>query len=162
MTGQSDTAGDRTVPDCALDGESIPLSRIPHLSSEEMARIVGTQCPGDMDEKGSDFDWTFEYVPLEDLRFSNQHGEEPEGGWVGAYHRHKASDEEAGGAYLGRQEWLAEWAQNTETYPIYVERHEDGYRILDGHHRLAGAFFNRVPAVAAFVGVYRPDLAPEI
>lgn len=153
------------MADCALDGLTIHLDSVSALTSEEMARVVGIQCPGDMDESGADYDWEFRMVPTADLVRANQWGEEPDGGWKASYLRHKASDDEAGGAYLGRQDWLKEWCRDSRIYPLFVEDHADGYRIIDGHHRLAGAFWNEAVEIAAFVGRLKPeiltDLVPE-
>lgn len=147
-----------TVLDCNLDGALIALPTWPLLSSDELARIVGKQGPGDIEEDARDYEWRFEMVPLERLRFSSEDGEEPEGGWVAAHKRHLKADAEAvaGGSpeYAGRDDWLKKvWAIDTAIYPLYVVEEEDGrLRLWDGYRRLAGAFAHKVQLVATLIG----------
>lgn len=148
-----------TVQDCTLDGSVMDLDVLETLTPAEIARVVGPhQYLGDEPVRLEDHRWSFALVPLQDLRFSNEHGEEPKGGWKASYLRHQAWDEEAvaGGshAYAGRQEWLAEWAADSRINPVILELHEGRYRIIDGHRRVAGAFWNECESVAAFVGEY--------
>ncbi len=145
-----------TVPDCNLDGHTIPLSVIHHLSSEAIARIIGKQQPGNRLEDSNQYTWSFKEIPLEELRCSNEDGEEPSGGWKAAYLRHKKSDDlaiaQGSPEYAGREQWNKKWCENTAIYPLYVVVEEGQYRLLDGYHRLASAFWNELPTVYAFVG----------
>ena len=149
-----------TVLDCYLNGVPLAKDELASLSSEDIAAIVGFQMPGDALEDTSDYAWSFEMLPLDLLRFSNEDGEEPEGGWKAAYLRHQESDREAvaNGSieYEGRAEWLAEWSRDTSIYPLYIVTEDDGYRLLDGYHRLAGAFWHGVEEVAVFLGSPKP------
>lgn len=149
--------------DCTLDGRRLLLSELPHLTSEDIAAIVGFQSPGgDIDEDASHYTWALFEVPLADLRACNEDGEEPEGGWKATYLRHQQSDQEAVASgspeYAGRQEWLAGWCHNTSQYPIFLVLEGGEYRLWDGYHRLAGAFWNEIPSVMAFVGTPKPKL----
>jgi hypothetical protein len=156
-TGEHHPSTLSTVEDCNLDGSTIPLSDWPTLSSEQLARIVGEQQPGDMPEYAHRYEWQFVFLPVEDLRCSNQDYEEPAGGWSAAHQRHLQSDRravaEGSPEYAGRDVWLRDvWGANTATYPLYVLKEEDGYRLLDGHRRLAGAFSYGVSNVAVLLG----------
>lgn len=151
-----------TVPDCTLDGSPIPIDSLASLTSAQIARIVGVQAPGGSNEDAAEYDWSFCCLDLESLRCCNEDGDEPDGGWKAAYLRHQENDAlaVANGSpeYAGRQEWLAQWAGNTAIYPIFMIEDDDGYRLWDGYHRLAGAFWHDAPQVAVFLG--RPKL-PE-
>lgn len=146
-----------TVEDCNLDGNTILLCDWQTLSSDQLARIVGVQEPGDMPEYAHQYEWRFVFLPVEDLRYANQYYEEPDGGWPGAHQRHLHSDRravaEGSPEYAGRDVWLRDvWGANTAIYPLYVLKEEDGYRLLDGHRRLAGAFSYGVREVAVLLG----------
>lgn len=145
-----------TEADCHLNGVPIALASLPRLSSQEIAQIVGFQEPGGEVVDAQDYDWTTQTLRLADLEESNDDGEAPEGGWKAAYFRHQADDmqavDEGSPEYAGRQTWLAHWCQDTRIYPLYVVREDDGYRLLDGYHRLAGAFFHDISGVFVFVG----------
>lgn len=149
-----------TVLDCNLNGVPLVKDELASLSSEDIAAVVSHQMPGNALEDASDYSWSFEVLPLDTLRFSNEDGEEPEGGWKAAYLRHQQSDREAVAAgsveYEGREEWLAEWAKDTSIYPLYIVAEDNGYRVLDGYHRLAGAFWHGVEEVAVFLGSPKP------
>lgn len=143
-------------PDCKLHNSLIPIETLTRLSSNDIASIVGTQCPGVNTEHATDYLWSFQTVPLQELRYSNEDGEEPDGGWEAAYIRHKINDDECvkngSPEYAGRQEWLKTWCLDTRIYPLYIVAEGNSYRILDGYHRLAGAFYAGIEAVACFVG----------
>lgn len=152
-----------TNADCTLEGRRLLLSELSELTSDNIAAIVGFQCPsGDLNEDASHYTWTLIEVPLVKLLACNEDGEEPEGGWKAAYLRHKQSDEEAVASgspeYAGRQEWLDQWCKNTSQYPIFLVVEDGDYRLWDGYHRLAGAFWNEIPSVTAFVGTPKPTL----
>lgn len=149
--------GPQTVLDCSLDGRPVAVADWPRLSSEELARIVGFQEPGGSPESAGDYGWRFAVLPVESLRRSNQDFEEPEGGWAAAHQRHLASDRraiaEGSPEYAGRDAWLRDvWGLDTAIYPLFVVLEEDGYRLWDGHRRLAGAFAYGVKNVAVLLG----------
>ena len=148
-----------TDNDCRLDGEPIQLDRLSCLTSEEIARVVGIQQPGGSLLDAKDFEWTYCAIPLEALRFCMEDGDEPESGWKAAYLRHEMADNEAvangSPEYAGRQDWCAQWVQNSAVYPLFLSCEDDRYWLWDGHHRLASAFWHDVPTVQAFVGVPR-------
>src|SRR6185437_3101327 len=99
-------------------------------------------------EYATEYDWQFILLPTAALRLATEDGEEPEGGWEGAYRRQIAMDRGAisngSASYTGRQRWLkTEWARNTAIYPLYVVREDSAYRLWDGYRRLAAAFHHR-------------------
>lgn len=145
-----------TCEDCHLDGQPFSISKWKSFDSDTLARIVGVQEPGSYTENLDDMTWEFKHIEVEKLRFANQDYEEPEGGWSAAWIRFLKSDEEAAKTtpeYAGRDMWLKEhWLKCTDTYPLYVVLEEDGYRLLDGHHRLAGAFYYNLDKVAIILG----------
>lgn len=152
-----------TNADCTLDGRQLLLTELPQLSSEDIAAIVGFQSPaGGAEEDAEAYSWILLEIPLEDLCNCTEDGDEPEGGWKAVYERHKESDEEAiasgSSEYAGRPEWLAGWCKNTSQYPIFIVSEDDGYRLWDGYHRLAGAFWHDITSVMAFVGTPKPSL----
>jgi len=151
-----------TALDCNLDGEPLLTTQLHTLSSDEIVRVVGNQSPGGQDEDADDYSWSFQRIRLEDLRCCNEDGEEPEGGWKAAFARHLKSDAEAVAAgspeYAGRAEWIEEWCKDTAMYPIFVVVEDGQYRIWDGYHRLAGAFWHGIEDVAAFVGAPKLSL----
>lgn len=148
-----------TVADCSLDGQPIPLERLPLLTSDEIARVVGFQQPGPVLNNAQHYTWSYQQIPLQELRESTYDGEEPDGGWKATYERHRKSDAEAIASgspeYAGRQAWCETWASNSAIYPLYVVDEEGHYYLWDGHHRLASAFWHGVERVWAFVGVPR-------
>lgn len=157
------TEGDmdcKTVQDCNLNGSVLECSSLSGLCSDDIEKIVGCQMPGDNLDDATDYDWKFCFIPLNDLKHANEYGEEPEGGWKAAYLRHKQSDQQAVDSgspeYAGREQWLKHWCQDTRIYPIFVVKENDEYRILDGYHRLAGAFWFGIDKVACFVGCPKP------
>ena len=150
-----------TDPDCTLDGQRILLSRLPLLSSQEIAQIVGLHSPDLHTSPAQAYHWTLERLPLDTLRCSLDTGDEPVGGWKAAYLRHQASDAEAvrngSPEYAGRQAWCAQWVKNTAVYPLCVVHEAGEYWLWDGHHRLASAFWHEVLEVMAFVGFRGED-----
>lgn len=147
----------KTASDCHLDGTPIPLDQLCLLDSKTLAKIVGQQQPGEHLECSSNYHWSFQCLALEKLRYSNDFGEEPDGGWKQAYLRHAQSDETAvkngSPEYAGRQKWVQHWCQDTRIYPLYVVFEEGQYRLWDGHHRLASAFWHEIETVYVFLGV---------
>lgn len=142
--------------DCNLNGEFIKIDDLSVLTSKDISKIIGVQNPGANLEYSEKYDWSFHMIPIEQLRYSNEDGDEPDDGWESAYFRHKKNDDEnvknRSPEYAGRQEWLTEWAKDTRKYPLYIVQEDDRYRLLDGYHRLAGAFFEKITHVACFVG----------
>ena len=153
-----------TVSDCGLDGLPIPLDQLAIISSVQIANIVSTQQPGNGQDHADDYDWSFQIISIQDLRCCNEDGEEPDGGWKRSYLRHQESDRAAVSSgspeYAGRQDWLRTWSNNTAIYPIFVVMEDGQYRLLDGYHRLAAAFWHGIDKVSAFVG--RPKPCPSI
>lgn len=155
-----------TCGDCILDGRPLRIDQLPELSSDDIASVVGLQAPGNDVDNADDYTWAYQIVNLDDLRCCNEDGEEPDGGWKAAYLRHQESDRAAilagSPEYEGRAKWLEEWVANTSMYPLFVVLDDGQYRILDGYHRLAAAFWHEVKDVAVFVGspklVYDNDL----
>lgn len=149
-----------TCPDCNLDGESLRIDQLHELSSDNIARIVGVQAPGNDLDDADDYTWAFQIVKLNELRHCAEDGDEPDGGWKAAYLRHQESDRiavlEGSPEYEGRAEWLEEWSGNTAIYPLFVVTEGNQYRILDGYHRLAAAFWHELQEVAVFVGSPKP------
>jgi hypothetical protein len=145
-----------TVQDCHLNGKSFSIKHWTRLDSTTLGQIVGVQEPGHYPERLDNLLWTFQYILIEKLRYANQDYEEPKGGWSEAYLRFLESDRQAAVCspeYLGRDTWIKEhWTQCTDIYPLYVVLEEDGYRLLDGHHRLAGAFYYKLDKVAIILG----------
>lgn len=142
-----------TVPDCHLNGQPIAINNWTNMTSDQLAQVVGTQQPGESLEDAKDFAWETAWIPLGELLHATQDGEIPEGGWGAAYARHVESDRQAitngSPEYAGRDEWIHRvWLPETRIYPLYVVRDWTPYpeqkprlRLLDGHRRLAGAFF---------------------
>jgi hypothetical protein len=145
-----------TEQDCHLNGKSFSVTQWCKFDSTTLGQIVGVQEPGHYPERLDNLHWTFQYIEIEKLKYANQDYEEPEGGWSSAYLRMLESDRQAAVCspeYLGRDTWIKEkWIQNTQIYPLFVVLEEDGYRILDGHHRLAGAFYYHLEKVAIVLG----------
>lgn len=53
----------------------------------------------------------------------------------------------------GRDKWIQEqWIQCTDSYPLFVILEDNNYRLLDCHHRLAGAFYYGIKEVATIIG----------
>ena len=149
-----------TVPDCSLRGRPIKVADWRTMTSETIAEIVGSQAPAGPAEYPDEYEWRFVMMPLEDLRCSDQEYMEPEGGWAETYRKHCRWDAlavaEGSPEYAGRQEWFRDhWTKNTAIYPLFVVLEEDGYRVWDGHHRLAAAFFHGIPEVAVLLGVQK-------
>lgn len=146
-----------TVADCSLDGEPIELLLWPTLSSAALERIVGEQQPGNELESAGTCLWSFESVPLDDLRACTEDGDEPDDGWIATYARYLAQDQEAvsGGSpdYAGRDDWIRNaWSKDTSIYPLYLVNEAGEWRLWDGHRRLAGAFHFGLTSVFAVVG----------
>lgn len=142
--------------DCLLDGKQFPITQLKLFTSDQLASIVGVQHPNDYLEEAKDYQWSFKYLPMESLRFATEYGEEPESGWENLYLCFLAEDEAAAQsskAYLGRDNWLKnQWIACTDTYPLFVVMEEGNYRVWDGHHRLAGAFYYDIEKVAVILG----------
>jgi len=151
-----------TTADCSLNGARIALVDWSKLSSDELAQVVGVQEPGGTAEHPQDYDWEFTTLATDELRLATEDGDEPEGGWREAYLRHTAADAEAvslgSPEYAGREQWLRTWCEDTRIYPLYLVD-EGGYRLWDGYHRLAGAFYLGAERVAVVLG--RPKLRPK-
>ena len=147
-----------TVEDCLLDGQQITLDHWQKLSSAQLALVVGTQAPDGGLEDAADYNWEFRSVSTEDLKLCGHDGEEPVGGWGAAYLRQLAEDrtavENGSPQCEGRDAWIKNvWLADTRTYPIYLVMEPEGFRIWDGHHRLAGAQFYGAPEISALVGI---------
>lgn len=153
-----------SVQDCHLDGHPIPIADWPVLNSAQLASIVGSQQPGSALEHGFNFVWEARWLPLSSLQYASQDGDMPPRGWAQTYQKHLADDAAAiangSPEYAGRDEWMRQvWLPDTRTYPLFVVKEFDGpqheaprLRLLDGHHRLAGAFYYQVPQVFTLVG----------
>ena len=153
----------KTVPDCHFDGASIAFNAWKTFSPHELAKIVGDQQPGDTLEKSEFFHWEARWVDLHELLHATQDGDVPDGGWSQTYLRYLLSDQQAvsagSPAYAGRAAWIKnEWLADSRIYPLYVvydwddEAEKRRLRLLDGHHRLAGAFHYSARQVFALVG----------
>ena len=146
-----------TSPDCNLDGQPIELKHWARLNTDQLARIVGEQQPAEAIECSKQYDWSLQLLRTEQLREATLDGE-PEGGWTAVYARMLKSDQEAvlGGSpeYAGRDPWIRDhWSKNTEIYPLFIVQETEGYRLWDGHRRLAGAFHYALPEIWCLVGV---------
>lgn len=153
-------------PDCHLDGAPIAVADWSRLPSADLSAIVGPQCPSGALENPADFEWTFDFVRLGDLVDAGQDGE-PDGGWQAAYQRQLCEDAQAiaqgSPEYAGRDSWISGvWTKDTRVYPLFVVRESDGYRLWDGHHRLAGAFFYGLGRVAALIGAPKSKIGLSI
>ena len=162
-----------TVPDCHLHGQPIAINNWTNMTSDQLAQVVGTQQPGDALEDSKYCHWETAWVPLADLLHATQDASIPEGGWGAAYARQLKSDRLAiahgSPEYAGRDEWIHRvWLPETRIYPLYLVREFTPYpeqkprlRLLDGYHRLAGAFFYPFnDRVFALVG--SPLMAPPM
>jgi hypothetical protein len=151
-----------TDPDCTLDSSQICVSKLRLLDSCEISRIVGVQQFGERLEYAKNYSWSFSVMPIADLALSSCEASEPEGGWAACYLRFLINDEEAvrcgSPEYAGRDAWIkSRWCVNTHIYPLFIIKDASGYRLLDGHHRLAGAFHYQLTSVAVFVGSRSKD-----
>lgn len=135
------------------------------MPSAQLAQVVGTQQPGEHLEKSDYFSWGTTWLRLDELLHATQDGDIPEGGWAAAYERHLEDDKQAvdngSPEYAGRDAWLrCAWLPDSRIYPLYLV-HEPAVgvldkprlRLLDGHRRLAGAFYYNFPGlIFALVG----------
>ena len=142
----------QTVDACHLDGVQITNWEI--LTSDELSSVVGIQAPGGDAEDSSHYHWRVVRISLEEIRYCNEDGEDPE--WAKTYLSHKEQDEKAikdgSPEYAGRAKWLKIWSKNTEIYPLYMVKEDGQYRLWDGYHRLAGAFFHKISHVMVILG----------
>lgn len=145
-----------TNPDCMLDGKVFNVDKFLKLNSDQLASIVGKQSPNGYLEDLSNYKWKFEYINIEDLRYATEYNEEPKGGWAKVYLEFLADDEKAAKytpECAGRDKWIREkWTQCSDIYPLFVVLEDNNYRLLDGHHRLAGAFYYNLKKVAIILG----------
>ena len=80
--------------DCNFNGKKIEVKNLSTLTSDEISKIVGVQNPGSNLEYSENYEWSFHMIPIEQLRYSNEDGDEPDNGWESAYFRHKKNDDE--------------------------------------------------------------------
>ena len=142
-----------TVADCHLNGAPIAINNWTNMTRDQLAQVVGNQQPGEALEKSEYYAWETGWIPLAQLLHASQDGDIPEGGWGAAYERHLESDRQAvadgSPEYAGRDEWIRHvWLPETRIYPLYLVHELEGgasgkprLRLLDGHRRLAGAFY---------------------
>lgn len=145
-----------TNTDCLLDGKIFNVNNFKTLNSVQLASIVGEQSPNGYLEDLSNYKWKFKHINIEDLRCATEYGEEPKGGWKNVYLKFLEEDERAAKytpEYAGRDKWIKEqWIQCSDIYPLFVILEDNNYRLLDGHHRLAGAFYYELKKVAIILG----------
>lgn len=145
-----------TNSDCLFRNKSFDIQRFPHFKSHELASIVGTQSPNGYIENLDNIQWSFEYIEIKKLRYATEYNEEPQGGWKQLYLKFLEEDSLAAKyspEYLGRDDWIKnQWSQCTDIYPLFVVMENNTYRILDRHHRLAGAFYYDIKQVAIILG----------
>lgn len=145
-----------TNSDCLFNGNPINVNDLKKLNSDQLSTIVGQQSPNGYLEDLSNFKWKFTYINIEKLRFATEYGEEPKEGWKNLYLKFLNDDEKAAKhtpEYAGRDLWIKEqWTKCTDTYPLFVILENNNYRLLDGHHRLAGAFYYQLKKVAIILG----------
>lgn len=135
------------------------------MTSAQLAQVVGNQQPGDYLEKSEYYFWETAWVALDQLLHATQDGDIPVGGWSAAYLRQQQSDNDAiangSPEYAGRDMWLrCAWMPDTRLYPLYLvqepatdPRDKPRLRLLDGHHRLASAFYYDFPGpIFALIG----------
>ena len=95
-------------------------------------------------------------MEVKKLRYATEYGEEPKVGWKNLYLQFLQEDDVASKyspEYAGRDNWLKnDWLTCTDTYPIFVILEDSRYRLLDGYHRLAGAFYYDLENVAIILG----------
>lgn len=145
-----------TNSDCLFQKNVFEIKNWKKFNSEELASIVGDQHPNGYMEDLTDFKWKFLSLNIKALKCATEYNEEPEGGWNKLYLQFLKDDESAAKTspeYAGRDNWLKnEWLPCTETYPLFVIKEDGNYRVLDGHHRLAGAFYYKLESVAVVLG----------
>jgi hypothetical protein len=142
-------------PDCLFENKIFDTQRLSTFSSEQLASIVGQQHPNGYIEDLSKGVFSFLYIPTQDLKFATEYNEEPQGGWAKLYEKFLKEDEIASKyspEYLGRDEWIRNhWLICTATYPLFIIKENNVYRVLDGTHRLSGAFYYELPQVASIL-----------
>jgi hypothetical protein len=145
-----------TNSDCLYKNKTFDIKKWNTFNSKELASIVGDQHPNGYLEDLAHFDWKFLHLDIQDLKLSTEYNEEPEGGWKKLYLRFLKEDDtaaETSPEYAGRDKWLKnEWLLCTETYPLFVIKEDGNYRVLDGHHRLAGAFYYKLKSLSVVLG----------
>lgn len=145
-----------TNTDCLLDGKTFNVQNFKKLNSLQLASIIGQQSPNGYIEDLTNYKWKFTYINIEDLRCATEYGEEPKEGWKNVYLQFLNDDEKAAKhtpECAGRDKWIQEeWIECSDTYPLFVILEDGNYRLLDGHHRLAGAFYYDVKKVAVILG----------
>ena len=135
-----------TEPDCTLRGKRLCVTSWKMLSSQELGEVVGVQTVLGQAIVPHAWSWSFQMLSLDLLAEAAEDGAEPDGGWAGFYARVCVHDRR-------RDAWLRQWARDTRVYPLYVAMEGGQLYLLDGHHRLAGAFYYGLGDVAALVGV---------
>ena len=146
-----------TAPDCLYQGKQFPYLLWLQLDSAQLASVVGVQSPSGVDESAEDYDWVLQSVPTKDLALAAHEGEEPEGGWHACYLRQLEADltavRQGSPEYAGRDAWLRRvWLWDTLMFPLYLVKESTGYRLWDGHRRLAAAFYYNARQVFSLVG----------
>lgn len=146
-----------TNPDCCYLNKTFDIKEFKTFSSEQLSIIVGKQSPNEYAEDLSNYRWSFKYIDTEKLKYATEYYEEPEGGWSNVYIKFLEEDAKAAihtPECAGRDDWIKnEWTVCTDTYPLFVIVEGNDYRLLDGHHRLAGAFYYKLKKVAVILGV---------
>lgn len=146
-----------TNSDCLFQKKPFDIQQFQFFNSEELGSIVGQQSPNGYDENLKNVTWSYQFIDTINLQYATEYNEEPEGGWKQLYLKFLKEDEAAAQfspEYLGRDDWIKnQWCQCTEIYPLYILKEDNQLRILDGHHRLAGAFYYEIPQIAIILGV---------
>jgi hypothetical protein len=128
-----------TNSDCLFNGKTFNISLFKQFNSEQLLSIIGRQSPNGYEENLEGFQWAFQYIDIKKLKYATEYNEEPEGGWENLYLKFLNEDEEAAKyspEYNGRDNWIKnEWSECTDTYPLFVIKENNNYRLLDGHHR---------------------------
>lgn len=151
----------KTNLDCLFEGDNFDTTMWNKFTSSQLASIVGDQHPNGYLEDLKGFNWQFTSIKTEKLNLATEYGEAPDGGWKQLYLKFLEEDILAAihtPEYAGRDTWLKnEWISCTKTYPLFVLYQENEYRILDGYHRLAGAFYYGLKSVSIILGTKNSD-----
>lgn len=145
-----------TNSDCTLKEQRFDIEQFKVFSSEQLSLIVGKQSSNGYNEDLNNLKWSFQHININELRYATEYYEEPEEGWDKVYLKFIAEDEKAAQytpECAGRDNWIKnEWINYTDIYPLFVILEDGNYRLLDGYHRLAGAFYYKINSVAIILG----------